>query len=363
MQSRRIVLVGACPYPVGQGSQVYLTECARTYQELGHEVHLCVYGYGVGDDPVDLRVHRAPSVPFARRTRAGPSWAKPLQDWRMVSFLKGLVAEHGIELIDAHNYEALLVALTAGCRPIIYHAHNAMADELPHYRGFGLIGGPIGALLDKRAPTVTNHVVAPHERLRDYLVGKGCAPEQVSVIPPGIDPAPFTHDKACAETPSVVYAGNLDRYQNPRLLAEVMTRIRGLRPDTRCIVATNDLDDLAYAEVVPTPDMNALKSVLRLDAVFVCPRTSWSGYPIKLLNAMAAGLPVVACASSAYPVVDGETGFVVEDGNATEMTGKVFELLDDHALRRRMGIAARQRSTDLYARRAMIGPIIEKALA
>ena len=358
----KIALVGAFPYPVGQGSQVFLTESARVYQQLGHEVHVCVYGYGAGDDPKEFAIHRAPMVPFARQIKAGPSWAKPLLDWRMVSFLKEVVKKHEIDMIDAHNYEALLVALATGIRPIIYHAHNAMADELPHYGGFGMIGGAAGAALDKHVPRRADHVVAPHERLWDYLVSKGCEDDRVSVIPPGISPKPFRHEKVYSESPCVIYSGNLDSYQNPEMLADVMGRIGELRPNVRRIVATNDAESLPYAEVVHTPDLDALKRILEEDAVFLCPRISWSGYPIKLLDAMAAGLPVVACASSAHPVVDGETGFVVEDGNAAQMAERCAALLDDQALRRKMGAAARLGSMEIYDQRVMIEPIIEQVL-
>jgi glycosyltransferase involved in cell wall biosynthesis len=361
--TRRIAVVGACPYPVAQGSQVYLTACARTYQELGHDVHLCVYGYGTGDDPPDLTIHRAPTVPFARQTKAGPSWAKPLQDLRMVGFLKRLIKTHDIEVLDAHNYEGLLVSLATGFKPIIYHAHNAMNDELPHYSGFGSIGKSLGEMLDRSLPRRASHLIAPHDRLRDYLLESRCSEDRISVIPPGIDPEPFVHEKEYSDSPAILYAGNLDAYQNPEMLAEVMERIHAERPDTPRIVATNNATELPYAEVAPIPDLDQLKQTLSRDAVFLCPRTSWSGYPIKLLNAMAAGLPIVACASSAYPVVDGETGFVVPDDDAAAMAMRCIEILDNHDLRCQMGQAAKKRSFDLYAQRDMIGEIIQQVTA
>ena len=361
--SRQIAVVGACPYPVAQGSQVYLTESARTYQELGHEVDLCVYGYGAGSDPEGLTIHRAPMIPFARRVKAGPSWAKPLLDWRMISFLRRLVTELNIEVIDAHNYEALMVSLAARACPVIYHAHNAMADELPYYRGFGRIGRPLGAWLDRRYPRRADAIIAPHERLRDYLVENGCESDRITVIPPGIDPEPFVHEKKSSENPVVVYSGNMDAYQNPGMLKDVMTRIGEPCPDSRRVVATDDADALDYADVVSTANFGALRELLASDAVFICPRVSWSGYPIKLLNAMAAGLPVVACRSSAYPVVDGETGYVVEDGDVDAMAAKVVDLLGDAISRRRMGEAARNRSVDLYAQRGMIDAVIEQVLS
>jgi hypothetical protein len=56
-----------------------------------------------------------------------------------------------------------------------------------------------------------------------------------------------------------------------------------------------------------------VQPALAPDAVVACPRVSWSGYPIKLLNAMAAGKAIVACASAAYPLTHERDGLVVPD--------------------------------------------------
>src|SRR5690606_13121831 len=113
----RIAMVAAKPFPVPQGSQVLVRQTAELVQSLGHEVHVVVYGYGAGETPAGLRVHRSTNVPGGRKTLAGPSWAKPFQDGAMVRILRRVIREHGIDIVHAHNYEGLLVALVAGHRP------------------------------------------------------------------------------------------------------------------------------------------------------------------------------------------------------------------------------------------------------
>ncbi len=68
--SLRIAMVGACPYPVPQGSQVFLRDTARGLRARGHDVHLVVYGYGVGEDTSGLPLHRCARIPGARKTAA-----------------------------------------------------------------------------------------------------------------------------------------------------------------------------------------------------------------------------------------------------------------------------------------------------
>jgi len=69
----------------------------------------------------------------------------------------------------------------------------------------------------------------------------------------------------------------------------------------------------------------------------------WEGLPRSLLQARAAGLPVVATAvdGSVEAVEEGVTGYLVPPRNPLAAAGRVLELLGDAGLRRRMGEAAR----------------------
>lgn len=337
----RVAIVGACPYPVPQGSQVFLRDTALALHERGHDIHLVVYGYGDGVDESGLRIHRSAHVAGGHHTKAGPTRAKPLLDFALVVKLRRVVRAEKIDVTLAHNYEGLLVALAAGACPVVYQAHNAMADELPHYTGFGVMGKTIGKWLDATFPRRAEQVVAPHPALAHYLVACGCGPGKVSVIAPPASTAWFKASAADSDCPPIVYAGNLDAYQNVLFLKHVMERVRAVRPDARLILATRDCANFDGAEILHTPDFAALRDVLEQDCVVVCPRVSWSGYPIKLLNAMAAGRPIVACRSAAHPIEHESTGIIVEDNDEDAFANAVLQLMDDCALRDRLGDAAR----------------------
>ena len=72
----------------------------------------------------------------------------------------------------------------------------------------------------------------------------------------------------------------------------------------------------------------------------------WEGFGIVLLEAMLAGLPVVATRVSAVPeiVADGETGVLVDAGDARSRRGCAAELLDDPARRASLGKAGLARA-------------------
>jgi len=357
--SLRIAMIGACAYPVPQGSQVYLRDSALALHERGHEVHLVVYGHGTGTEDSGLRIHRCRRLPGDRRTASGPALLKPILDLALLHALRRVIHRHEIQVVCAHNYEALLIALAARKRPILYFAHNAMADELPHYFRVKVLVGKAGHWLDRHFPRRADHVIAPHQRLADYLVDLGCDARRVSVLAPPVDAEQFEgavrggdiplnpHSEgglkrgAAMPLPPVLYAGNLDAYQNLDLLLEAMTHLRRTLPEARLIIATHQHADLPGAELIPAPGFQALGKILAQDAVFAVPRVSWSGYPIKLLNGMAAGLPVVACQSAAHPLVHGENGLIVPDNDAAAFADALRTLLLDPTLRQQLGQQAR----------------------
>ena len=89
--------------------------------------------------------------------------------------------------------------------------------------------------------------------------------------------------------------------------------------------------------------------------VFVLP-SEFEGMPNAVLEAMLAGLPVVASnvPGTDEVVVDGETGFLVPVGDTKEIASRVNRLLDDDALRRRLGTAGRRRAIEQFGVEKMV---------
>lgn len=76
----------------------------------------------------------------------------------------------------------------------------------------------------------------------------------------------------------------------------------------------------------------------------------FEGFPNALLEGMAAGNPMVVTDAGGSPeiVVDGETGFVVPVGDVEAIAGAITRLIEDPALRRRMGEAGRKRVEECF---------------
>jgi glycosyltransferase involved in cell wall biosynthesis len=90
--------------------------------------------------------------------------------------------------------------------------------------------------------------------------------------------------------------------------------------------------------------------------VFVLPSLA-EGISNTILEAMACGVPVIASrvGGSSELVVEGETGFLFEAGQAGELAGRLERYLYNPELRQRHGLAGRLRAKQQFSLSAMVG--------
>jgi glycosyltransferase involved in cell wall biosynthesis len=84
--------------------------------------------------------------------------------------------------------------------------------------------------------------------------------------------------------------------------------------------------------------------------IFILPSICNDSFGIPVVEAMGAGLPVIASRSGGVveTVEDRVTGFIVEKNNPQQLASSLLKLLEDDALRESMGRAGRKRAMDHY---------------
>ncbi|MFX0200461.1 MAG: glycosyltransferase [Candidatus Hodarchaeota archaeon] len=95
--------------------------------------------------------------------------------------------------------------------------------------------------------------------------------------------------------------------------------------------------------------------ILTITSIFVL-SSEWEGLPTAVMEAMAAGCPIVATAVGGIPelVNDGETGFLVQACEPEALAQKIAQLLKDRGLRERMGRVGARRIEEIFSLEKMV---------
>jgi glycosyltransferase involved in cell wall biosynthesis len=347
-----LAVVAALPFPAPQGSQVYAREQIGALERAGATATLLCYGRGTGPPPPGLACLRVPAALSPRRTRAGPSAAKPVADAALAALLLSAHRRRRFDAVLAHNAEGALAALAARRLmrvPVIYVAHTLWACELESWapRALARAAGALGERLDRALAARADAVLALTEAAARRLAPFARGP--VRAIPPGLDPRPpparEEQERACARARVApgrfaLYAGNLDRYQD---LADLEGAARTLT-ELPVLVATHAPPPARAGalRILRVTDADEARALTFAAAVAVLPRRRHGGFPVKLLNYMAAARPIVARRAVVDGLEHGVSAWLVDAAAGPEALARAIrELAAEPARAARLGCAAR----------------------
>jgi glycosyltransferase involved in cell wall biosynthesis len=236
-----------------------------------------------------------------------------------------------------------VVSTDATCLQGAYH--------LPHRRPTRFTGSAVrvAQLFERRVYAAATLLVAQSEWAADSLRrAYGVADDRIRVVPFGLTVGPEPV-RAPAELPEITFVGaTLDRKGGHRLLRVFRERLAG-----RCVLNLVTREPVAGTPGVRVfsdfePGDPRLPGLLARTSVFVFP-TEMDNSPYSVLEAMRAGVPVVATRVGALPemVDDGVTGLLVAHDDA-DLAAAIGSLLADPARVEAMGAAGRKRVIERY---------------
>jgi sugar transferase (PEP-CTERM/EpsH1 system associated) len=192
-------------------------------------------------------------------------------------------------------------------------------------------------------------------------------PGVLEVVPNGVDTEYFQPgDPAKERAGEIVFTGAMDYTPNVDAVVwfvnEILPRIRETVADASfTIVGSNPLPEVRDLAGTPgvtvTGTVPDIRPYLEAAQISVAPLLIAMGVQNKVLEAMAAGLPVVATPVGAIPeaIRDGVEGLLVPPRDAEALAAALGSLVRDRARRASLGRAARARAESEFGVEAVVG--------
>jgi glycosyltransferase involved in cell wall biosynthesis len=264
-------------------------------------------------------------------------------------------------------------------RATVIHLHSAKAGFLgrvaaalrhrvdsciftPHGWSFWAFGGVESAAylrLERRAARWCRTIVAVShdERAAGLAAGVG-KQSQYRVIHNGVDAEHFSGERRPVPG-RVVLVGRLSRAKRPDVALRVLDAVRQHFPEAELHIVGGGPEEEQVRRLVHDLGLSASVRLLgRLDDVAevlagadcLLLTSDWEGCPLAVLEAMAAGVPVVSTHVGGVPelVADGETGLLAPPRDVAALAAAVERILGHPAFGEQLGEAGRARARDQF---------------
>lgn len=359
----KILLIDGAPHFGGQARHVY--DLALGLRDRGHEVaascnHEKLYAaLESAEIPVvRARYRRAPDVPT-------------------ILTLHRAITSMGIDVVHTHGVRAgvtgRLAAKLAGCRRIVHTVHT-MSDDLVQSRGpLGAVSRIAYAHADHLMARWTDIVIAISNDIRHRTIAEGVPRDKVITVYSGIDLSRCDKlDKVTARKKLGIpngcrVVGTAARLNKQKNLGDLLRAGR---------TVMKQFSDVVLAIIGDGEEMPALRRLAqdlgighkvlfigyRSDVPEVLPAfdvfamsSLWEGCPLGALEAMAAGLPVVApdIPGISETVVDQVTGCIVPKQDPDALADGICRILSS-GQSAEMGAAARESAASHFGLDKMV---------
>lgn len=331
------------------GAQSYVADLVPG---LTRDFEVTVAAHGEGPLAGRVRAAGASFVPlrFLRRDLSPLDILGLVEVWLLCLRLRP-------DLVHANSSKAgaigRVAAFLAGVRHRVFTTHGwAFAAAEGHQ-------ARLYALVERWLRPITSAVICVSER--EHVRGveaRACAPGRAFVIPNAVDIARFGPHRGGDGAPvEVVSVGRLAPPKDFATLIDAVTqlphgavvvRILGDGPDRRRLeerCRTRGIEKWVRFEGMCA---DVARSLERADVFVLSSRSE--GMPMSVLEAMAAGLPVVASdVGGVRELVDDENGRLVPPGDPDALARALADLVADPELRRGLGAAGRHRAATRFA--------------
>jgi glycosyltransferase involved in cell wall biosynthesis len=275
---------------------------------------------------------------------------RPWKDLKALAAIVRLMREERPDIVHAHTSKAALLARIAARltrTPIVFSAHTwSFADGAPRLQQWLSI--PMERLTGALGGTV---IAVSQANVDEALRRKMIRPENLRRIWNGIPDVPLRAKHELREHVTLMMTARFCPQKDHLLLLKALAGVQGswkmvfagdgpMRPAAERLAKTLRLAD----RVRFMGDRDDIHCLLTDADIFVL-ATRFEGLPLSILEAMRAGLPVIATnvGGVGEMVADGVNGFLTERGNVAQMRDRIQRLISSRELRSSLGQESRRR--------------------
>lgn len=260
------------------------------------------------------------------------------------------------DIVHTHSTEAGIIgrfaARLAGTPAVVHTVHG-----VPFTDDRNTVLEAFILACERTAAPMTDQVVVNADAIAEEYISQGIGkPEQYTTVYSGIDIKAFQGIPPATDVDGdelrVLMVGRLAKGKGFDVLLDALDRLG--RPDL-CVYIVgegprrewieNEIRVRGLDEIVELLGYRSdIPAIMAACDVFVLPSYR-EGTPRVITEAMASGLPVVATNIAGIPeqVADGESGYLIDPGDAVALTERLAELLDSPARRQAFGEQGRER--------------------
>ncbi|HEX9436794.1 MAG TPA: glycosyltransferase family 4 protein [Candidatus Limnocylindria bacterium] len=346
----KIGIVSPYAYPRPGGANSYIREQYEQLKGLGHDVRIVTAPWG--DDPPAqdvIQIGQAVAIPY------NGSIGRITLSLRLEYLVERMLKRERFDVI--HHHEPLVPFLSM---QILDSARCPNVATFHAFGGFSLsywLGRPVGQHYMRKLSARIAVSSAARHFVSQYFPG------EYRIIPNGVDVDSFTSARAFPEyrdgKVNILFVGRAEQRKGAMYLLRAYSALKRTYPEVRLILACagpqigemrrfvrrERLGDVLFAGRVS--DIDKARFYKTAD-IFCAPSTGQESFGIVLLEAMAAGRAVVASDIHGYKKVvqRSVTGLLVEPKDPDALCRAMAQLIDDPALRDRLGAAGARRAVD-----------------
>lgn len=310
----------------------------------------------------------------ARKSCAAPLFDAPMQsrfDLSAIDRVIHIVRECGYTLLHSHTPRAAMIGHTVSRRlglPLVHHLHSpTTADSTHRWRN------RLNAWIERRAMKRASAVIAVSGSLGGYALKQGVWERKLTVVPNGV---PTLGPLSARQTPCGTWTLGTVALFRPRkgleVLLESLARLRERSLDVR-LLAVGGFETADYGQHIQalaqrlgvaeriewTGFTTSVAAQLARMDLFVLPSLFGEGLPMVVLEAMAAGVPVIGTRVEGVPeaIRHGHDGLIATPDSGDDLAHCIESMLRGEVNWAQLRTSAHARQAEKFSDTAMASGI------